>query len=83
MKLADLATGSDWIVWIAVSYTHLVERWIDTPKDVPFSYARSIWNQKDINREEYQALLEEIRSYPIAPINNFYGLWKMIFQMQK
>ena len=47
----------------------IVERWIDTPKDVPFSYARSIWNRKDINREEYQALLEEIRSYPIAPIN--------------
>ena len=41
----------------------IVERWIDTPKDVPFSYARSIWNRKDINREEYQALLEEIRSY--------------------
>ena len=36
----------------------IVERWIDTPKDVPFSYARSIWNRKDINREEYQALLE-------------------------
>lgn len=47
----------------------IVERWIDTPKDVPFSYARGIWNRKDINREEYQALLEEIRSYPIAPIN--------------
>ena len=47
----------------------IVERWIDTPKDVPFSYARSIWNRKDINREGYQALLEEIRSYPIAPIN--------------
>ena len=47
----------------------IVERWIDTPKDVPFSYARSIWNRKDINKEEYQALLEEIRSYPIAPIN--------------
>ena len=47
----------------------IVKRWIDTPKDVPFSYARSIWNRKDINREEYQALLEEIRSYPIAPIN--------------
>ena len=47
----------------------IVERWIDTPKDIPFSYARSIWNRKDINREEYQALLEEIRSYPIAPIN--------------
>lgn len=46
-----------------------MERWIDTPKDVPFSYARGIWNRKDINREEYQALLEEIRSYPIAPIN--------------
>ena len=67
----------------------IVERWIDTPKDVPFSYARSIWNRKDINREEYQALLEEIRSYPIAPdqqgkdIGFFYGLWKMIFQMQK
>ena len=63
----------------------IVERWIDTPKDVPFSYARSIWNRKDINREEYQALLEEIRSYPIAPINkakisDFYGLWKMIFK---
>ena len=42
----------------------IVERWIDTPKDVPFSYARSIWNRKDINREEYQALLEEITSYP-------------------
>ena len=26
----------------------IVERWIDTPKDVPFSYARSIWNRKDI-----------------------------------
>lgn len=36
----------------------IVERWIDTPKDVPFSYARSIWNRKDINREEYQALLD-------------------------
>lgn len=47
----------------------IVDRWIDTPKDVPFSYARSIWNRKDINREEYQALLEKIRSYPIAPIN--------------
>ena len=47
----------------------IVERWIDTPKDVPFSYARSIWKRKDINREEYQALLKEIRSYPIAPIN--------------
>ena len=46
----------------------IVERWIDTPKDVPFSYARSIWNRKNINREEYQALLEEIRSYPIAPL---------------
>ena len=29
----------------------IVERWIDTPKDVPFSYARSIWNRKDINKE--------------------------------
>ena len=38
-------------------------------KTYHFSYARSIWNRKDINREEYQALLEEIRSYPIAPIN--------------
>ena len=47
----------------------IVERWIDRPKDVPFSYARSIWKRKDINREEYQALLKEIRSYPIAPIN--------------
>lgn len=23
----------------------IVKRWIDTPKDVPFSYARSIWNR--------------------------------------
>ena len=66
----------------------IVERWIDTPKDVPFSYARSIWNRKDINREEYQALLEEIRSYPIAQSTRqryriFYGLWKMISQMLK
>ena len=30
----------------------IVERWIDTPKDVPFSYARSIWNRKDIKKEE-------------------------------
>ena len=34
----------------------IVERWIDTPKDVPFSYARSIWNRKDINREEYPGI---------------------------
>lgn len=47
----------------------IVERWIDTPKDVPFSYARNIWNRNDTKKEEYQALLEEIRSYPIAPIN--------------
>lgn len=47
----------------------IVERWIDTPKDVPFSYARNIWNRNDTKKEEYQALLKEIRSYPIAPIN--------------
>ena len=67
----------------------IVERWIDTPKDVPFSYARSIWNRKDINREEYQALLEEIRSYSHRTdqlrqrYRIFYGLWKMIFSNAK
>ena len=61
----------------------IVERWIDTPKDVPFSYARSIWNRKDINREEYQALLEEIHRSTRQRYRIFYGLWKMIFQMLK
>lgn len=36
----------------------IVERWIDTPKDVPFSYARSIWNRKDINSLQIKSQAE-------------------------
>lgn len=47
----------------------IVERWIQTPKDVPFSYACMIWNRKDVPKLEYKALLKKIQSSPIAQIN--------------
>ena len=39
----------------------IVERWIQTPKDVPFSYACMIWNRKDVPKLEYKALLKKSR----------------------
>ena len=66
----------------------IVERWIDTPKYVPFSCARSIWNRKDINREEYRHCWRKSEAIPSHRSTRqryriFYGLWKMISQMLK
>ncbi len=46
----------------------ILERWVYRPEDVPFTFARDIW-QSSSKVEDNRALLKEVLQYPIADIN--------------
>lgn len=46
----------------------ILERWVYRPEDIPFTFARNIW-QSSIKVGDDKALLKEILRHPIADIN--------------
>ncbi|MFR1354310.1 DUF4209 domain-containing protein [[Clostridium] symbiosum] len=44
----------------------ILERWVNRPEDIPFSFARDMWKSSDSDEKK---LLREILNYPIANIN--------------
>lgn len=47
----------------------ILERWVYTPQDIPFSFARQIWGMETTNIEKDTNLLKKILGSPIAEIN--------------
>lgn len=47
----------------------ILERWVYTPQDIPFSFARQIWGMETTNIEKDTNLLKKILESPIAEIN--------------
>lgn len=47
----------------------IFERWVYSPKDNPFMFARDIWKMEGVNIQDDKALLKQILEYQIADIN--------------
>lgn len=47
----------------------ILERWVYSPHDIPFRFARQIWDMENANLESNKTLLNELVNLPIAEIN--------------
>ena len=50
-------------------YDIICERWVYSPRDIPFSFARQMWGITTANIEEYTEMLKKLTEASIAKIN--------------
>ena len=50
-------------------YDIICERWVYSPQDIPFRFARNIWEMKETDVEGNKTLLKQVLEHPIAEIN--------------